>query len=258
VRAAGIVGDSHYKEVIAINVIASSGHNMAQQKKESGEMKKCIAIVAVVVMVLSLGTVAAFAADSYPFDKLETTQSAVNLTEDNTGKAATTIPVYGYVGVKGPVTDNKPKDPDTRPEVGAINVSVPTKLFWAAFEGDTGITAPSYKITNSAKENVDVELTSFTSVGGIESNEYVDKDLNLTIVNTTATANVFGTTGKSIAVVKKADYLESSEKVALGTLAKETGEWNFTFGGTYDATFPDEAKTPKYNMVLTFSINKTA
>jgi hypothetical protein len=236
---------------------------MAQQKKESGEMKKLIAIVAVAVMVLSLGTVAAFAADQdFPFDELKTTQSAVNVTADEDDAVGHTIPVYGYVGPLGKVKEENEGDEgnkDVSPIVTPINVSVPTKLFWAAFESDKGnITAPKYKIENGADYDVNVVLTSFTNANGNASdNDYVDKYLDLNLVNDGSTT-VFGSNGT--AVVKKgnvADYLgdDTDEDVTLGKLSSKSA-WNFSFGGEFKGDFPDTTWTPKYTMVLTFSIHK--
>jgi hypothetical protein len=215
-------------------------------------MKKFIAILAVAIMALSLGTVASFATttqDNGPFKNLEVNYSdATDVTD---------IPVYGYVGPEGPVTDDASGSAIDSPDVAPISVSVPTKLFWAAFQSNGGtITAPKYQIANNSGDDINVKLTSFKNANSSTSdNDLVDKYLDLNLASTASSADFTKT-----AVVdgdgtnaKYRGVATDMQEVSLGTLEDED-TWGFTFDGTWTGTWPDDAYEPKYTMVLTFSV----
>ena len=159
-------------------------------------MKKLIAILAVVAIAASL-TVPAFAAsisDPTPASKLVQGDSAQE----------TTVPVFGYVGEDADITGTD-VPPGIIVEKSQINVSVPVKLIWAAFESDKGaITAPTYTIKNNSEENkVAITMVSFTGTG--TDNASVESKLTLNIVgvsNITGVSGVLASTNAAMSSVE--------------------------------------------------------
>jgi hypothetical protein len=213
-----------------------------------------------------MGAAPAFAAGELP-DPSEIDYTEIQGDSPQDTGTHNEIPVYGYIGEDAELEDPDKEDPDVppTPHPYAINVSVPTKVIWAAFEADAGdITAPAYKIYNNGKaatQSVDVELTSFTAKPGNPDNTDVDKFLSLDIES----ADLHDS-GK-IAVVTSdgttASYPAST--VALGTTGEdelaEDDAWDFTLGGGYDHDHVSNTigfttpKAPSYDMVLTFLID---
>ncbi|MDR1068144.1 MAG: hypothetical protein LBL36_02730 [Clostridiales Family XIII bacterium] len=201
------------------------------------------------ILLVSLFTVTAFAGTFSPAPAYNDVQSSP---ASATSKAAP-IPVYGYIGEDEDLVDPDPEDPDTPPTVYQVNVSVPVKILWAAFESDGGaITSPTYHVkNNSSTKDLDIELTSFAATG--VDNATVDKyvDLAFTPVGTGFTASpALITSGGS------ATYLTTPTDLSTAELTAGS-QWNFNFTGTYTDT-PlgwDTVYQPSYSLVFTFSID---
>jgi hypothetical protein len=156
---------------------------------------------------------------------------------------STTVPVNGYVGEAGAIDE----DGVTSHEV---NVSVPTKVMWAAFEtsdSDSGsITAPEYKIRNNSRTNaLKVTLTSFNKADGNTANTEVDKNLTLNLTGNLAKEEIVKGNGSA------ATYTINNTTAFTGSLATQA-DWNFSLDGQYTGSY-DGAKSPTYNMVFSFA-----
>ena len=125
-------------------------------------------------------------------------------------------------------------------------MSVPVKIIWAAFESDAGaISAPNYKIiNNSAANDVDVTLTSFSGSSTNTDNAIVDPNLVLNLTGSEMAGNVVTGNGAT------ATYL--TIPASKGTLNSRS-EWTFSLGGMWSGGFTT-AYTPTYEMVLTFEL----
>ncbi|MDR1299852.1 MAG: hypothetical protein LBJ84_06350, partial [Oscillospiraceae bacterium] len=131
-----------------------------------------------------------------------------------------------------------------------INVSVPVKLIFAAFEADAGaVTSPAYYIKNNSDAALSVTVDSF--------DERYSAGLTLTKEppNTNEIRLKLQGAGASLGI-GMANYLEDSDSIdeALCTLqgAGTVGDmYHFTLGGEYNGAF-GTAKTPKYFLVLKF------
>jgi len=206
-------------------------------------MKKILAAVMACLLMMGFTVIPAFAEGSLPAD---TDVGYRDVTGDS--PESTDIPVYGYIGEDVDVTDPDPDDPDTPPDFTPfeINVSVPVKIIWVAFESDAGaISAPNYKITNnSVGNNVAVAITSFTGTATNPDNATVDPDLILNLTGAPMARNVVNGDGIT------ATYLTTAATV--GTLSAR-GSYTFSLGGTWDGGFA-VALMPTYEMVLTFTL----
>ena len=175
---------------------------------KSAKHKKILAVLAALI-VLAGSPAAVFADGSFgegtaqhnrdiagdsPFTLDATNSNATGVKNDSAdgqglvpkGKP---IPVYGYVGEDAVITDPDSNDPETPPEEldVDINVSVPVKILWAAFESDGGaVTSPNYRIKNNGDANLKVTVVNFASTG--TDNNDIDKYLTL---NLTGIGSVF-------------------------------------------------------------------
>jgi hypothetical protein len=189
------------------------------------------------------------------------------------------IPVYGYVGEDiEDVIDPDPKDPDVNPFPYQIDVSVPTKILWAAFESDLGaVSSPEYYIKNNNAQTPngkDVSVTVYSFSKRAEGthqgeNEAIDRYLNLYI---TPTGVGFNTTNVNGVQILKGDntsvtYIASTtpqtkilctngsvnNSASLGAT-----KWTFKIGGAYaHASNPEgwtRAYTPEYDLVFKFAV----
>ena len=203
-------------------------------------MKRFIAAMTAFILMMGLWAAPAFAEGSLPAD------SDIGYWSIN-GDAPqdATIPIYGYVGEDATITDPDPDGPGDPPTITPyeINVSVPVKIMWAAFESDAGaVSAPNYKITNNSEQNdVEVTLTSFLGTG--TDNAAVDKDLALSLTGDLAKAVVTGN-GTS------ASYFNTPDVIGV---IDARDFWAFSLGGTYAGGF-DTVYLPTYEMVLTFDL----
>ncbi len=195
-------------------------------------MKKILSFV--LVATLAIGC--ALSASAATWDPTTGTNS------DKTSSPQT-IPVYGYIGLGDSggvdVDGDDPENPDVTPGGGSvINVSVPTKILWAAFstEGST-VTSPDYHITNNST-NVDlgVTLSSFNAL-----------NTTATDLETTGTLTLDLTGGMALADVVGHTAYEYSSTFTHGAT------WNFAVGGSYSGTYTATAKAPTYEMVLAFA-----
>ncbi|MCL2332007.1 MAG: hypothetical protein FWC54_00775 [Actinomycetia bacterium] len=198
-------------------------------------MKKIIATTLATMMLLSSVAAPAFAAGG----SIAPSTSYTDIQGDSAQNAV--IPVYGYVGEDAAITDTDPGNPATPPTVTPyeINVSVPVKIIWAAFQTGGGVvTAPNYSIkNNSANNDLDVTLTSFTARSS-SANTAVDSNLVLNIVGTQmAQTDVVGYTGST------------PYSAVLG----KSATWNFTLGGMYSGAYGADYN-PAYDMTLTFAL----
>ena len=205
-------------------------------------MKKFIAILTVTALIFTLMAIPVHAAEPGITKSIDVTPENV-FVQDGDGKDVT-IPVYGYVGEDAVITDPDKDKPHIPPIVtpAEINVSVPVKIIWAAFESDKGdVTAPTYHIKNNSTTpdyNLIVTLTSFDAENPHAN--AINSALSLHITGAEmATPNVIGITN---AKTFEADFSAQAR-------------WEFSLSGTYDGNF-DIAYTPTYSMVLTFALDE--
>jgi hypothetical protein len=150
-----------------------------------------------------------------------------------------------------------------------INVSVPVKLIFAAFEPDGGvITAPDYHLTNNGETQVKVSITGFAPDTGDP-----DNDANTLILTATPQPPGPGATPDndnqfSLYLKGKGAGNNSTGKITEAVSAtpldvctleakddNETGgadTYNFTLAGDYKGYFAAQPKQPKYQ--ATFKI----
>jgi hypothetical protein len=212
---------------------------------------KLLTILMALILALGMATVPALAAApagdivAVPeYDELSTTEDELLTTDNSKGL----IPVYGYVGEDAIIDDDEKDDPTKEPDVYPflIDVSVPVKVIWAAFESGGGaVTSPDYYIENHGDDDLTVTLVSFAANGADNTN--VDSDLSLTLAEVSAGAMTNSET--STTLVSSGNYPANND--ALGTLA--TGKWNFKLTGTYDGSFTTPYE-PSYLMVLKFEV----
>jgi len=135
-------------------------------------------------------------------------------------------------------------------EVPQINVSVPVKLMFSAFQSESGaITAPDYYLQNNGTTAVDVTLQSLTvDVTGdlvLTTDPTAEGELGLKLQGT-GSSPLLGTT----------DWLTpGTTDLLLGTLAigGQTGDrGDFTLTGHYAGDFTAK-KTPRYLATFEFS-----
>jgi hypothetical protein len=199
-------------------------------------MKKLVIIAMASILVLACSVVPSFAdSTSFPAATYESVQGT-------SPQEGVSIPVYGYVGEDANIEDGEPPTVHTH----AINVSVPTKVIWAAFESSGGaITSPDYHIKNNSNNNsLKVTLQSFTAQAS-SANDAVDGDLVL---------NIVGTDGQMDRdeVFNKGTGVTSNDTAFTDTFESEE-QWGFKLGGTYDGDNFDTAYAPTYSMVLKFA-----
>jgi hypothetical protein len=133
-----------------------------------------------------------------------------------------------------------------------INVSVPVKLIFAAFESDNGaITAPKYHIKNNGSYPVDVSVDSLT----IENAD----TLTLTATPLTTGDVSLKLRGSGTVPFNGTDFLTESSAInaSIGTLAAAGDTYDtkyFTFEGTYKGSF-DPPKQPNYVLGFRFALS---
>ncbi|MCL2332639.1 MAG: hypothetical protein FWC54_04035 [Actinomycetia bacterium] len=203
-------------------------------------MKKIFATTLATMLLLSSVAAPAFAAGG----SITPSTSYTDIQGDSAQDA--TIPVYGYVGEDAVITDTDPSTPGSAPTVTPyeINVSVPVKIIWAAFQSNApAITAPSYYIKNNSASNaLDVTLSSFTA-RSTSANSAVDADLTLNLTGTEmAQAGIFNA---------GSGYTNTT---AYTTIFDPQAQWDFSLSGTYTGLF-NAAYNPVYDLVLTFALH---
>jgi hypothetical protein len=201
-------------------------------------MKKLLTIALALVIALSLTAIPAFAAGGTLPDPDDIDYTTI---QTNTTPHEQTIPVYGYLGEDAVIPPNYPEGD---PTLYDINVSVPTKIIWAAFESDGGeISAPEYKIINHSKSKaLNVTLLSFAGTGG--DNTDVDPVLELNLTGKLATTGV---------VNKSKDTYYTDNTTAFSSPLAANDTWTFSLSGEYTGNF-NVAKKPTYNMILKFAV----
>ncbi|MDR1272853.1 MAG: hypothetical protein LBK04_07700 [Clostridiales Family XIII bacterium] len=217
---------------------------------------KLISSLALIAMMVSMFTMFAFADGSLP-DHVD--YGSVEGDSAETAK----IPVYGYLGEDVNIDPGTGDDePDVKPY--EVNVSVPTKFIWAAFETDDGaISSPVYHIRNNARvegndhsRDLNVRMFKFEREAVNPSNDEIDKYLRLLLSK--ADSNTFN--GPDISLISgngtNASY-GSSTPIGSAKLGANS-QWDFKLTGTYDSKIGrgfDKAYTPKYTLTFEFSIN---
>jgi hypothetical protein len=198
------------------------------------KMKKVITIAMAFMLIMAFSVVPSFAAGSFQPPTYEDVQE--DSPEDHT------IPVYGYVGEDGDLDNGQPPTITTH----AINVSVPTHIIWAAFEGDKGeVTSPNYYIKNNSKTlDLNVTIKDFTAEDS-EGNNAVDSALTLTLEGKN------GEFGTSTTLFDKTEVITGNTDKIDNTFTANT-KWEFTIGGLYDSEDFDTPQQPEYSMVLLF------
>jgi hypothetical protein len=238
-------------------------------------MKKTLAIICTIALIMGvLSPLSAFAAGSFDLsDPSSTNQVDRDIISENSlkldgtnaggtitnGEDASPIPVYGYVGEDAEIVDPDPEDP-TEPPVATptgINVSVPTKILWAAFADDGGdIDSPDYEIkNNSTAVSLDVTVEALEANSAGAANIAIDPKLVLTLVST-GTGELGDT---PITVFNKQAALPSyTSPNVLGPatgIPLEPTSWGFTIGGHYYGDFGGVAQSPEYSLTLGFDIH---
>jgi hypothetical protein len=209
--------------------------------------KKLSAIALTAILVMAIGVSPVFAAGSLPTED-EIEYQDVNGNSGITGQ----IPVYGYIGADADIDDPDPEDPNVPPEpnVYEVNVSVPVKIFWAAFESDNGaVKSPNYKIKNNSKDtgtnnhDLDISLIGFEATAGAAQDLVTAGELTLNLIGDIEAGNVVGTTPATAVALTTAKELPANIT------------WIFKIGGAYTGGFTTELN-PVYNMVLEFSVDQ--
>jgi hypothetical protein len=220
-------------------------------------MKKSLSILLAVIMAVSLASFPALAGD------LPTDDSVAYISLKGEYGAKTSdlippeIPVYGFVGPDDEIIDPDPEDPDKPPIIVEVNVSVPVKIIWAAFQGGSGvITSPEYRVINhSSTRDLKVKMLSFQPRSGAPDNANVDSKLVLNMLSTAgqfgASNNISNGNGSTAAFPVYA----GNPLAFSGTLAHGNGEWKFKLGGMWNGSFPSVHYKPIYDMVLEFNAN---
>lgn len=216
-------------------------------------MKKIISFAIALAMIASVGTTA-LADTAGTILEGENQIGYKGIEVDETDGTQTNVPVFGYIGPATDITDpnpgpgDEPGDPGDNvdpPVYNLVQVVVPVKLMWAAFDdNDNEVASPEYKIQNRSFKKIDVSLVSFTPRAGDASATGVADKLTLNI-------SPIGNT-----VFQKSNVINTSA-VTFGTALNEIGEngdtWNFEITGTYTGSY-NAIKAPQYDMTLRFDI----
>jgi hypothetical protein len=259
-------------------------------------VKKLIAILTTMVFALAMFTVPVLAGVA-PRDIEVKPEYRTVVSGPTTYTMETSIPIYGYVGPDALITDPDPdsKDPDKPPIVSldAISVSVPVKLIWAAFEGNTQVPKPTppvdiesanYYIKNIHATNrvkvtlVDVTAKNFTPQPTPAQNDYDAVNpwlkLDLEFIGTASTMqkqHLVISTYPDATTAGTWAYLgqvSNPGNIVLGIMNPGV-EWPFKLSGSWGGTFPvGAAPTPPatetgpatpyrvaYNMNLKFELD---
>jgi hypothetical protein len=209
--------------------------------------KKLSAIALTAILVMALGVSPVFAAGSLPTsDEIEYIDIVGNdsVTTNDNAAGLNEIPVFGYIGPDADIDDPDPEDPKIPPVIDKyeINVSVPVKIFWAAFESSNGaVTAPDYKIKNNSTNtdgtnDVEVKLLSFEPREN--SDQVPDTELTLNLTGDLAYADVVS---------------DTSQPVLGGGKLPAGISWLFSIDGSYIGSY-NTVLEPIYDMILEFSV----
>jgi hypothetical protein len=225
-------------------------------------MKKLLTIALAMIVMLSLSAIPAFAASELPDDgdipyhDLQTdVATATDLDDD--------VDIDGYIG-----PDANWEDPEEPPKVYVINVSVPTKLIWAAFQSDEGtIKSPGYHILNNGGADADdlaVTIEAFTAKASNSDNDEVDKFVTLNLVKTGGEGFTVASTPLIAGNGSVPNYLNNvSAPIPLGTISPninstttDANKWLFTLEGSVEPDLFDESDedgfNPDYTLTLKF------
>ena len=160
------------------------------------------------------------------------------------------IPMYGYVGPElTDIDDPDPDDPDVNPFF--LNVSVPVKFLWAAFEPGSPspsvpVEAPDYKIINHSTSKYEVFVIGFT-----EKDNLLDPALGYVELNLTSTG-----LATDFDQLLETD-VSTSAPYSLGIIDEKDGAedvWTFTITGDYYIAdeWPEDVQLPIYEIVFSF------
>jgi uncharacterized repeat protein (TIGR02543 family) len=127
-----------------------------------------------------------------------------------------------------------------------IDVSVPTKVLWAAFGSDSGtVSSPLYHIRNNS-DSIDLKVTlnSFTAKD-TPANTFIDPSLSLEMTSPVShmgnVTNLFARTNHTTPFTN--------------TLA-HNNTWDFGIEGEYSAPIGAKNYQPRYDMVFSFDIKR--
>jgi hypothetical protein len=177
------------------------------------------------------------------------------------------VPVYGYVGKDAVITDPDYTDPDKPPVVtqlkeSDINVSVPVKILWAAFENGSvspgssagEVISPEYYIRNNSKTtSLKVQVYRFIPTGGVDVDANTEIDKNLKLHLTSAAGSPF-----ELANLVNGNGTNGVYPYAATEGAETSGfvpgaQWRFGITGVYAGLFTANHQ-PTYNLQLKFDI----
>ncbi|MDR1539533.1 MAG: hypothetical protein LBU32_16340 [Clostridiales bacterium] len=214
-------------------------------------MKKTMSLILGVSMSTILGVSTAFAGTPGFGAGAEFTPRNFEAVDGST----TQVPVYGYVGPDVEITDPRPDDEDAG--LSQIDVSVPTKIIWAAFESDNKqVTSPVYKIINNSNKNdVKITMKSIAPKNSMQEQEkLVDSYLNLKLIDSVKSTEIIESVTEGVSAnynIGNGQELDTLETVTAGS-----NEWVFNIGGNLESAFawPDVAMLPTYTLEFQFDI----
>ncbi len=234
------------------------------------KMKQLLTLTLAATMVAGTSLTAAASSTGTGFNPPVQEDEKIVFDSDTQSSEDTEIPVYGYVGPDAVLLDEDPDDPDTAPtpkdpnEVDyEINVSVPVKILWAAFEGDKDssgiaeVASPDYYIRNNSEElSVSVTADSFSATG--TDNTYVDsyweEALTLTSQNSIMKSDVkLGDAAVNLGSLAATDQMEFNITGELNVDDVESAYSTANSGGDIMNSDYSEVLQPEYELILTIS-----
>jgi hypothetical protein len=220
-------------------------------------MKKLLSIILASAMALSMAAFPALAADEKNLPDAGDISYARLRGRDGaktSEMANPEIPVYGYVGPEDTLIDPDPDNPEEPPIVTEVNVSVPVKIIWAAFEPDAGtIVAPNYYIQNhSTVHDLKVKMESFQPRPGGD-NTSVDQFLVLNLAGKAGGFEASNPISSGNGIVASFP-INGSTTIDFANTFTKGGKWDFTLTGNWSGAFVSTSYVPAYDMVLVFSL----
>lgn len=130
-----------------------------------------------------------------------------------------------------------------------LNLSVPVKLLWAAFEENEGtIVSPTYQVINHSPQVTVAIQATLTNDTYYDPDGTLDSDISLILVGISQTAD-----GRPVTPITPTDALAFNESHTLGNI--DAGErLGFQIGGTYAGIIPESSLHPVYGMSFRFSL----
>jgi hypothetical protein len=153
----------------------------------------------------------------------------------------------------------------SEPPAPQINVSVPTKLIFAAFEsGEGAITAPDYHIINNGTTAIDVSITGLAAkkpedtvdlaLKDVSDEQLASNQFNLYFKGKVGSSGTISPTNKLYAGTDLNIGVCQSLGAAPADPSTDTSNtYYFTLAGKYNGSFA-VTKEPVYNITFTFAV----